>query len=74
MKIAAVHAIRKLAKLPVTEDVLKAYGLDTLAFGPDYIIPTAMDRRLLTDVTAAVAQAAVTSGVATLPYPSHYPL
>jgi malate dehydrogenase (oxaloacetate-decarboxylating)(NADP+) len=74
MKIAAVHAIRDLAKRPVTEEVLKAYGLDTLTFGPDYIIPAAMDRRLLTDVTAAVARAAVASGVAQLPYPSHYPL
>ena len=74
MKVAAVQAIRKIAKLPVTEEVLKACGLSNLEFGPEYIIPKPMDSRLLGDVSAAVAQAAVDTGVAQLPYPAHYPL
>lgn len=74
MKVAAVKALRELAKEPVPADVLKAYNLDALAFGRDYIIPKPMDARLLGRVSAAVAQAAVDSGVARLPYPAHYPL
>ncbi len=74
MKVAAVHAIRELAKEPVPAEVLKAYGLSELAFGREYIIPKPMDIRLLGKVSAAVAQAAVDSGVAQLPYPAHYPL
>lgn len=74
MKIAAVKALRELAKEPVPADVLKAYNLDALEFGRDYIIPKPMDARLLGKVSAAVAQAAVDSGVARLPYPKHYPL
>ncbi len=74
MKVAAVHAIRELAKTPVPADVLKAYGLDELSFGKDYIIPKPLDTRLLNAVSGAVAKAAVDSGVARLPYPSHYPL
>ena len=74
MKIAAVHAIRELAKLPVPQAVLEATGESHLAFGVDYIIPKPMDRRLLSMVSAAVAQAAVDTGVARLPFPSHYPL
>lgn len=74
MKIAAVHAIRDLAKLPVLESVLMAYGESSMSFGADYIIPKPMDPRLLGAVSAAVAQAAVDSGVARLPYPEHYPL
>ena len=74
MKVAAVHAIRELAKLPVPVDVLKAYNLDTLEFGREYIIPKPLDMRLLGIVAAAVARAAVDSGVARLPYPQHYPL
>ncbi len=73
MKIAAVHAIRKLAKTPVPAEVLKAYDLDNLSFGKDYIIPKPLDTRLLYTVASAVAKAAVDSGVARLPYPKHYP-
>ena len=74
MKMAAVHAIRALAKEPVPESVMSAYGGVELAFGPDYIIPKPMDPRLLSVVSAAVAQAAVDSGVARAGYPEHYPL
>jgi malate dehydrogenase (oxaloacetate-decarboxylating)(NADP+) len=74
MKIAAVHALRDLAKLPIPASVLAAYGLEYLAFGRDYIIPKPLDPRLLGVVSAAVARAAVDSGVARLPYPVHYPL
>lgn len=74
MKIAAVHAIRKLAKEPVPEYVSEAYGGIKLEFGREYIIPKPMDVRLIEEVPAAVAQAAIDSGVATLPYPAHYPL
>ena len=74
MKMAAVHAIKALAKEPVPESVMSAYGGVELAFGPDYIIPKPMDPRLLSVVSAAVAQAAVDSGVARAGYPEHYPL
>jgi len=74
MKIAAVHALRELAKEPVPQVVMDACGVTELAFGPQYIIPKPVDRRLLGKVSAAVAQAAVDSGVAQLPYPAHYPL
>ncbi|GAA6132608.1 malic enzyme-like NAD(P)-binding protein [Halopseudomonas sabulinigri] len=74
MKIAAVHAIRELAKEPVPEYVSQAYGGIDLAFGREYIIPKPMDVRLIEKVPAAVAQAAIDSGVATRPYPAHYPL
>lgn len=74
MKIAAVHAIKDLAREPIPQAVLDAYELDSLEFGPGYIIPTPLDIRLLDRVSAAVAQAAVDSGVARRPYPSHYPL
>lgn len=74
MKIAAVHAIRELAKEEVTQEVLDACGEQALSFGQDYIIPKPVDARLLGRVSAAVAKAAVDSGVARLPYPEHYPL
>lgn len=74
MKIAAVHAIRELAKEPVPEYVSQAYGGIKLEFGREYIIPKPMDVRLIERVPAAVAQAAIDSGVATQPYPAHYPL
>jgi len=74
MKIAAVHAIRELAKEPVPEYVSQAYGGIDLAFGREYIISKPMDVRLIEKVPAAVAQAAIDSGVATRPYPAHYPL
>ncbi|MGQ7246679.1 malic enzyme-like NAD(P)-binding protein [Halomonas sp. V046] len=74
MKVAAVHALKDLAREPVPQAVLDAYERDEMSFGRDYIIPTPVDVRLLSRVTSAVAQAAVDSGVARKPYPSHYPL
>ena len=74
MKVAAVHALKDLAREPVPQEVLEAYEVDTLEFGRGYIIPTPMDARLLDRVSSAVAQAAVDTGVARRPYPSHYPL
>ena len=74
MKIAAVHALRDLAKLPVSSAVCDAYGIDCLEFGREYIIPKPMDPRLITLVPDAVAKAAIETGVATLPYPKNYPL
>jgi len=64
MHIAAAHEIRKLAKAPVPQVVLDAYGLDKLEFGPDYIIPKPVDPRLIECVPAAVTRAAIDSGVA----------
>ncbi|UZM14853.1 malate dehydrogenase [Pseudomonas kielensis] len=74
MKVAATHALRELAKQPVPTDVCEAYGGMQFSFGRDYILPKPMDARLITEVSAAVAKAAVDSGVARLPYPAHYPL
>ncbi|MEC8081357.1 MAG: malate dehydrogenase [Marinomonas sp.] len=74
MKVAAVHALKDLAKEPVPQDVITAYGGAALEFGKEYILPKPMDARLLTEVSAAVAKAAVDSGVASLPYPDFYPL
>ncbi len=74
MKVAAVHAIKDLAKEPVPQEVIDAYGGEALEYGKDNIIPKPLDTRLLTVVSAAVAKAAVDSGVANQPYPAHYPL
>tara|TARA_R100000322_G_scaffold166188_1_gene132317 strand:- start:1450 stop:2733 length:1284 start_codon:yes stop_codon:yes gene_type:complete len=74
MKVAAVHAIKDLAKEPVPQEICDAYGVDKLEFGKEYIIPKPLDARLLEFVPAAVARAAVDSGAATRPYPEHYPL
>jgi malate dehydrogenase (oxaloacetate-decarboxylating)(NADP+) len=68
MEIAAVKALAELAKLPVPEEVLQAYERDSLTFGSDYIIPKPFDPRLIEIVPAAVAQAAIDSGVARMPY------
>ncbi|HBN6204617.1 TPA: malate dehydrogenase [Vibrio parahaemolyticus] len=72
MKLAAVDAIRALAKEPVPESVLKAAGVEKLEFGSDYIIPKPMDPRLLPRVAKAVAQAAVDSCVARIEMPENY--
>ncbi|MCG9597851.1 malate dehydrogenase [Vibrio sp. Isolate25] len=72
MKLAAVDAIRELAKEEVPAEVLKAAGVDKLEFGPDYIIPKPMDSRLLPRVAKAVALAAVESGVARIEMPENY--
>ena len=74
MKMAAVHAIRELAKESVPAYITEAYGGLEMEFGREYIIPKPMDVRLIEKVPAAVAQAAIDSGVARLPYPAHYPL
>jgi len=73
MQVAAVHALSALAKEPVPQEVLDAYLIDRLEFGPEYIIPKPLDPRLIHTVPAAVARAAVESGVAKLGYPDHYP-
>ncbi|NOJ24014.1 malic enzyme-like NAD(P)-binding protein [Vibrio coralliilyticus] len=72
MKLAAVDAIRELAKEEVPAEVLKAAGVDKLEFGPGYIIPKPMDSRLLPRVAKAVALAAVESGVARIEMPENY--
>lgn len=72
MKLAAVEAIRALAKEPVPDAVLKAARVDSLTFGKDYIIPKPMDPRLLPHVARAVALAAVESGVARIELPENY--
>ena len=64
MKVAAARAIAALAQEPVPEDIIKAYGIDGLTFGKDYILPKPFDRRLLTVVAPAVISAAEESGVA----------
>ena len=67
MKLAAVKAIAALAKEPVPSVVNKAYNMTDLKFGCDYILPKALDPRLLTWVSPAVAKAAMVSGVARRP-------
>jgi malate dehydrogenase (oxaloacetate-decarboxylating)(NADP+) len=64
MKQAAAIAIAELTKKPVPEAVNLAYNAKNLKFGKDYIIPKPMDQRLITEVSIAVARAAVNSGVA----------
>ncbi|WP_308765643.1 NADP-dependent malic enzyme [uncultured Bacteroides sp.] len=64
MKIAAVHAIANLAKQPVPDVVNAAYHVNNLTFGPEYFIPKPVDPRLITEVSMAVAKAAMQSGVA----------
>jgi malate dehydrogenase (oxaloacetate-decarboxylating)(NADP+) len=59
MKIAATHAIAEMAKKPVPEAVNLAYNITNLKFGRDYIIPKPMDQRLITEVSMAVAKAAL---------------
>ncbi len=72
MKLAAVEAIRTLAKEPVPESVLKAAGVEALSFGKDYIIPKPMDSRLLPRVARAVALAAIDSKVSRIELPQNY--
>ena len=73
MLIAAVKALAALTHEPVPQEVLVAYRLEQLSFGTEYIIPTPLDPRLIDRIPPAVAQAAVESGVARLPYPAFYP-
>ena len=67
MEIAAVRAIAELAQAETAEQVALAYGIESISFGPDYIIPRPFDPRLIARVAPAVAQAAMDSGVATRP-------
>ena len=67
MKMAAVHAIADLAKQPIPDVVNEVYHINDLSFGPKYFIPKPIDPRLITAVSAAVAKAAVDSGVARTP-------
>ena len=69
MKLAAVHAIAKLAREDVPERVSAAYGGQQFSFGPEYIIPKPFDPRVLLWVTPAVAKAAMDTGVARKPIP-----
>ena len=64
MKRAAAEALAALAKEPVPVEVLAAYGVDHLEFGPDYIVPKPLDRRVCLWEAPAVAKAAMDSGVA----------
>ena len=64
MKMAAVNAIADLAKQPVPDVVNDVYHVNNLTFGPSYFIPKPVDPRLITEVSAAVAKAAMDSGVA----------
>jgi malate dehydrogenase (oxaloacetate-decarboxylating)(NADP+) len=72
MKVAAVKALGELAREEVPAEVLAACDLDSLVFGPQYIIPKPVDSRLLSHIAPAVARAAVESGVARLPLPREY--
>ena len=67
MKLAAAHALAGLAQEPVPTMVLRAYALEKLEFGRDYLIPKPFDPRLLCTVAPAVARAAIESGVARQP-------
>ena len=67
MKVAATRALSELAKADVPDQVLQAYGIEHLRFGPDYIIPKPFDPRVLLYVAPAVAEAAAASGVAREP-------
>ena len=67
MEVAAVHAIAELAQAEQSEVVAAAYAGETLAFGPEYLIPKPFDPRLMMKIAPAVVQAAIASGVAQRP-------
>lgn len=67
MKLAAAHSIAQLTRLPVPDKIKNAYGIPAMSFGKDYILPKPMDPRLLESVSAAVAKAAIASGVSRRP-------
>lgn len=67
MKMACSLALAQLAREPVPESVLKAYSGRKMEFGPEYIVPTPFDPRLITRIPVAVAKAAMETGVATKP-------
>jgi malate dehydrogenase (oxaloacetate-decarboxylating)(NADP+) len=66
MKVAATMALAELARQDVPDSVRRAYGVETMEFGPEYIIPKPFDSRVLTYVAPAVARAAMETGVAQL--------
>ncbi|NOY66737.1 MAG: malate dehydrogenase [Gammaproteobacteria bacterium] len=72
MLVAAVHALKDLARQPIPQSVLDIYGRDKLEFGQEYIIPKPFDPRLIYTIPPAIARAAVDSGVARKPYPENY--
>jgi malate dehydrogenase (oxaloacetate-decarboxylating)(NADP+) len=67
MELAAAYAIAELAQAETSEQVALAYGIESISFGPEYIIPRPFDPRLIARVAPAVAKAAMDSGVATRP-------
>jgi malate dehydrogenase (oxaloacetate-decarboxylating)(NADP+) len=67
MELAAVKAIADLAQAETSEQVSVAYGIESLKFGPEYLIPRPFDPRLISSIAPAVARAAMASGVATRP-------
>ncbi|HXU42237.1 MAG TPA: NADP-dependent malic enzyme [Burkholderiales bacterium] len=67
MELAAARAIAELAQAETSEQVALAYGIESISFGPEYIIPRPFDPRLIARVAPAVAKAAMDSGVATRP-------
>ncbi len=67
MRVACVEALARLAREPAPETVSAVYGQEALRFGPDYLIPKPFDPRLVVELPAAVARAAIESGVATRP-------
>ncbi|MEW9898414.1 NADP-dependent malic enzyme [Chitinivorax sp. PXF-14] len=67
MKLATVRAIADLTHAEIPDEVVDAYGADSLRFGPEYLIPKPFDPRLIVKIAPAVAQAAMDSGVATRP-------
>jgi malate dehydrogenase (oxaloacetate-decarboxylating)(NADP+) len=70
MELAAAKAIAELAQAETSEQVALAYGIESISFGPEYIIPKPFDPRLIARVAPAVARAAMDSGVATRPLES----
>ncbi len=68
MKLAAAHALADLAREQVPDEVAAAYGGKAKQFGPDYIIPTPFDPRLIENIPIAVAKAAMASGIAKKPF------
>ena len=67
MELACVHQIAELAKAEPSAEVAAVYSEANLHFGPDYLIPTPFDPRLILRIAPAVAKAAMESGVATRP-------
>ena len=66
MKVAAVHAIKDIAKLPVPKSLLEIYQVEKLSFGKDYFIPKPFDSRLIELIPKAISDAAIKSGVSRL--------